>query len=377
MPRKIAFIYPVIDYSGGVERVFAESLKYFSEKGWDTRVFCEEIDPSLEQYAHRIKRIRSLKWLPVFLNSIRWILCSTLYALETKKREPVVVITPPTSSLIADVITTGSCHFASKIEDLHNRRYRWVLNPVNWLIILSEYITYNFSSKIIAVPSTRTGSEITTLFSKSASKIIVAPLGVDLEIFKPANKTMSRRNRANKDAPLQLLTVANELERKGVLLVLDALKSLKSQGLHFHYSIVGRNIKPRHHRYVTELGLDDCVVFEKPALQNDLNKLYQRHDMFIIPTSYEAFCLVCAEAICAGLPVISTSVGGIEDYMEDGRTGHFIERNVSSIEMALTCFHRDRQKIHEMRQHCAQARSGFIWSKGLRKLEKEIISQNL
>jgi glycosyltransferase involved in cell wall biosynthesis len=61
-------------------------------------------------------------------------------------------------------------------------------------------------------------------------------------------------------------------------------------------------------------------------------------DIFAFPTFYpnEAFPLVLLEAMAAGLPVISTTVGGIPDMVIDGETGLLVPPGeVSSLASAL------------------------------------------
>jgi len=366
MPKKIALVFTEFNYSGGVERVFAETLKFFHLQGWETTVICKNIDASLTQYSDHIIKLNSPK-SNGFFGKILWMIICSYHAYKIKKNGDILVLSPPCHSFIVDIISTGSCHLASKFDELKNKRFRWIFNPENWLIFFCEFLAYNYLSKIIAVPSKRTGSEISRFFPFSTPKITVCPLGVDLNVFTPrkSGKVVSQK-------PLKLLTVTNEIERKGVLLVLHALKNLNDKGITISYSIIGRNIKEKHRNYVSKLGLDKTVKFYSPALQNELNIQYQNHDLFIFPTSYEAYGLVCAESICAGTPVISTKVGGIEDYVDSQETGIFIERDINSIERVISHLDENRNKIEIMQQNCIKKREEFKWSVGFTTLAKKI-----
>jgi glycosyltransferase involved in cell wall biosynthesis len=53
-------------------------------------------------------------------------------------------------------------------------------------------------------------------------------------------------------------------------------------------------------------------------------------DLFILPSEYESFGLVALEAMAAGVPVISTNVGGLPEININGVTGYL--SNIGDIE---------------------------------------------
>ena len=56
---------------------------------------------------------------------------------------------------------------------------------------------------------------------------------------------------------------------------------------------------------VKKLNLSNNVIFL--GLRNDTEKLYQCMDVFVLPSLYEGFPLVCVEAQCSGLKCIFSS----------------------------------------------------------------------
>ncbi len=52
-----------------------------------------------------------------------------------------------------------------------------------------------------------------------------------------------------------------------------------------------------------------------------LAQAYREAEAFALPSEYEAFGLVLLESLAAGTPVIASRVGGIPDFIEDGRSG--------------------------------------------------------
>jgi glycosyltransferase involved in cell wall biosynthesis len=58
----------------------------------------------------------------------------------------------------------------------------------------------------------------------------------------------------------------------------------------------------------------------------DWFELWQRADVFVMPTRHEAFGMVFQEAAAAAVPVIATAINAIPELVEDGSTGLLIKR---------------------------------------------------
>ena len=55
--------------------------------------------------------------------------------------------------------------------------------------------------------------------------------------------------------------------------------------------------------------------------RRDLGDLLSAIDMFVLPSLWEGLPLSLVLAMGAGVPVVSTTVGGVPEVVEDGRTG--------------------------------------------------------
>ena len=61
--------------------------------------------------------------------------------------------------------------------------------------------------------------------------------------------------------------------------------------------------------------------------------VYNGADIFCMASKMESFGLVYAEALACGIPVIGTSVGGIPEIIDNGKTGYLTEPN-NHVELA-------------------------------------------
>lgn len=69
----------------------------------------------------------------------------------------------------------------------------------------------------------------------------------------------------------------------------------------------------------SELGVADRVRFL--GRREDVPQLLAACDIFCLPSLYEGSSLAVLEAMAAGIPVVSSAIGGTEELVEDGRSG--------------------------------------------------------
>ncbi|MCH7996335.1 MAG: glycosyltransferase, partial [Chloroflexi bacterium] len=73
-----------------------------------------------------------------------------------------------------------------------------------------------------------------------------------------------------------------------------------------------------------ELDITRMVSFEGVVQQKRLSLYYNAADVCIVPSYYESFGLVAAEALACGTPVIAARVGGLRETVTDGVNGYLI-----------------------------------------------------
>lgn len=201
---------------------------------------------------------------------------------------------------------------------------------------LMERIVYRpgRTKRLVAV-SNRVRAELLDSFPYAPEDIQVIPNGVDLQAFYPYPIALKRQRREQLGLPAEgrfLLFMGGDWQRKGLDYVLAAFNRLAGDRKDIHLLVVGRGDIPYYAGSV-DPAFKDRVQFK--GMQPNPQEWFGVSDIFLFPTSYETFSLVVHEAAAAGLTILSTKVGGVEDLIEHRVDGLFIERDAGSIESAL------------------------------------------
>jgi glycosyltransferase involved in cell wall biosynthesis len=155
-----------------------------------------------------------------------------------------------------------------------------------------------------------------------ARRVAVIPFGIDLPRYQrddPDRRARVAAIRARVPGP-RLLFVGRLVYYKGVDLLIDAMARCRGTLM-----VVGEGPLEAHLRSgAMRRGLGDRVVFEGRVGDDDLPAYYQAADLFVLPSvaKTEAFGVVQAEAMAAGLPVVSTNLPtGVPWVNRDGVSG--------------------------------------------------------
>jgi glycosyltransferase involved in cell wall biosynthesis len=80
--------------------------------------------------------------------------------------------------------------------------------------------------------------------------------------------------------------------------------------------------------------------------------VYSVTDILLMPSEYESWGRTATEALCSGIPVIATDVGGTAESVVNGITGYLINKNFESSELASiirSVFNLDNVKYDDLR----------------------------
>jgi glycosyltransferase involved in cell wall biosynthesis len=140
---------------------------------------------------------------------------------------------------------------------------------------------------------------------------------------------------------------------KNITGILDTLSLLKESEINFIFHLVGygQDLDIILHRIV-EQKLENNVLYMGKLFDKDLAELYNYSDVFVLFSYKENMPCVLAEALCCGLPVISSRVGGISEIINETNgilveSGNQQELLKAFKQMATNIHKYDRVKISE------------------------------
>ncbi len=151
--------------------------------------------------------------------------------------------------------------------------------------------------------------------------IRIVPLGVP-DTPTDARPEPDQREAEQRDpqAPPRILFLGQILRTKGIDLLLEALHRCRAP---WQLHIVGTGPQERELRALTRhLGLSHAVSWHGRLTPAEVAATTSAMDLVAVPSRWaEPFGRGGLEAMRAGLPVVGFDVGGIPDWLDDGRTG--------------------------------------------------------
>ena len=168
------------------------------------------------------------------------------------------------------------------------------------------------------------------------SQFTVIYNGVNLNAIQKAESSFaSQRNPLRADlgigqGDMVFLTVSRLVGQKNHELMINAFGELCKKRGDCKLLIVGDGgfLEPRKEQART-LGLEGKVIFT--GEQKEVYRYYALADAFIMTSRHEGFCIAAMEGLAFGLPLVSTCVAGISEYLKDGVNGYFTEQNANDI----------------------------------------------
>lgn len=260
---------------------------------------------------------------------------------------------------------------------IHDLQYKSHPDDLTWLERFTLDLLVRSACRrcgaVIAV-SEFSKSEIVRHRFAGEHKVFSVLEGVDTSFSQPVDDKDSHSRLALilPENSLFILCVAHSYPHKNVDLLVDAFDQI-SDRINHNLVIVGKKRlgEPRVQAALERCGVPHRIVRLHKGVEFDqLRLLYQKADLFVLPSSYEGFGLPVLEAMMAGTPVVAAKMASIPEVGGE----HVIypqELSVqtlsSTILQALECDRLERDHNASIARRWART---FTWNKGAKQTIK-------
>ncbi|MEM2989224.1 MAG: glycosyltransferase family 4 protein, partial [Candidatus Bathyarchaeia archaeon] len=107
-------------------------------------------------------------------------------------------------------------------------------------------------------------------------------------------------------------------ESKNVSGILLAIKQLQEKNIPFHFTFLSDGNIDQLNKQIEQIKINkkDITVIGEKSIE-EVARILQQHHCLVLFSNYENMPCVIAEALCCGIPVIATSVGGIPEIVHN------------------------------------------------------------
>lgn len=203
---------------------------------------------------------------------------------------------------------------------------------------------------------------------KSKNVRYIPGVGVDLSKIK--NCRIDRKKyKENLGLPVDsilVLSVGELIERKNHEVIIRAVAQIDNKNI--YYAICGKGPLKDHLKSLSEqLGISARVLFL--GFRKDIPELCHTADISAFPSKIEGLGLAGIEAMAAGVPLVSSNVHGILDYVKDGITGYaFAPDDVNGFSVAISTLSERPALRKSMADECMKAVESFDLPNALRSM---------
>lgn len=382
--------------SGGQNNYVKQLALALEERGWQVDVvthWCDASAPQIESFGERCRVIRIEAGFKGFVSK------NEMYTMLPEFYEEMKQLLPLSTYDIVHTHYWLSGLIGKKLKEEFELPYIHTSHSLGWAKEeatgthdarreKAEETVLSHSDHILA--TTNTEKQVIKENVPGSSPISVIPIGVD-EAFRVRGSRHHIRKKFGYEDPL--FVFAGRLEAtKGIFTLLKAFKLLTEKSGNRYTPVLviaggepdaidresGLPKDPELRKAVQ--GIEQYVRFVGPQNQEQLALLFNSATATIVPSFYESFGMVAAEAQACGSPVIASKVGGLKNVVEDGVSGLLIEsQNEIDLAIAMEVLSVNALLVERLsRQAVRIARKDFNWhsiSKRINTLYEVIIRE--
>lgn len=185
-------------------------------------------------------------------------------------------------------------------------------DPANKIIRKARDILYGFADRVVL--QNENNKNYFKEYIRQKSDVIYNP--VDVGEYEGKSLTCEKRK--------EIVCVGRIVAVKNNKMLLDAFKMISDEFPEYKLTFYGQGeLKESLEAYSDSIGIGEKVTFAGPVT-NVYERIYDA-EIFAMTSDYEGMSNALLEAMCIGLPVVTTKVSGATDVIKSGENGLLVD----------------------------------------------------
>jgi glycosyltransferase involved in cell wall biosynthesis len=342
MKQKLLLVITKSNWGGAQKYVYDIATSQAVQTKYDVSVAVGQKGELVTKLLENNIEVHSLKKIHNSLNLFK--LVSSIIELITviKKVQPDVIHTNSSFAGIS-VGVAGALLRKKMVFTVHGWPFNERRTTQEKLILKTAlFFVVSLHTKIICVSRAALSQLPATLRMRSKAKV------VHNGIINQKYTEFGTLYPEFKKTGIRLVTIAELHSSKNHMLIIEALDSLPKEFVEKHdisYHIIGEGSEHKKLKNRIEKSLHKKRIYMYGAVPN-ASKFLPSFDIFVLSSITEAFGYVILEAGLAGVPVISTRVGGIPEIIKDDVQGVLVRsKDIKGMAAAIQdmCIHKTKR----------------------------------
>ncbi|MFO7879139.1 MAG: glycosyltransferase [Bacteroidales bacterium] len=199
----------------------------------------------------------------------------------------------------------------------------------------------------------------------------VIPNMVDCDFFSLKEKSTDEKS-------INTIQVGGLNKNKNHGAVIRAVKMMLDKGYNLYHTIIGDGEERKTlEKLISDLKINDHVHLAGQGSRAQVRDALHKADFFISSSHKETFGVVMIEAMCCGLPVLSTKTNGAMDLIHEGENAYLCEPDSKSLCDGMVKMLQNHWNPGEIRENVLKNFSAEVVIGELKREYKKIVGNGL
>ena len=330
--------------SGGAERVVSLLANKMAEQGHQVEIICLKFNDVYYKLHPEVKITLAMQQTKNRLTEVFWL----RKYIKQEKPDVVIAFTEGVYCFtIAALLGTKIPAIASERLDpsamtwKRNLLKRLLLPYADWLVVQTKTIKEYFPKSI-----------------QKKTSIIFNPVNKKVSLT-PSPSPKGEGNYAEKGKLNRIISVARLYPQKNQKMMIQAFAKIAEKYPDWKLVIYGEGpLRVELEALVSSFKLQERVLL--PGRTEKVIEELRKSKIFCLSSDYEGMSNSMIEAICVGLPIVTTKVSGTDELVNDGINGYVVEiGDVDGMASALKKLMSDEHLMQQMGENSLKMKSQF------------------